>query len=95
LIEYFAASDPRAPTPPIFEPLIVSAGLDRFLQIKMKRNAVQPGVSWTLQRSTNLTSWQDASAAVVTDTPTELTVRDSSPLGTGPRFIRLRVTANP
>ena len=89
-LEYILGTDPRATTAAVTRPVVITAGLDRFAQIRIQRSLLRPGVTWILQRSSDAANWQNASAAAVIDTASELVVRDSLPLGVGEvRHLRL------
>jgi hypothetical protein len=65
----------------------------KYLQVSMSRSLVRPGLTWSLERSADMVNWTAASSAVITDSATELTLRDTLPLnGNEKRFIRMRVT---
>ena len=65
----------------------------KYLQVSMSRSLVRPGLTWSLERSADMVNWTAASSAVITDSATELTLRDTLPLnGNEKRFIRVRVT---
>jgi len=54
---------------------------------------LRPSLTWSLERSADMVSWTAAASSVITDTSTELVLRDTLPLtGNEKRFIRIRVT---
>jgi hypothetical protein len=65
----------------------------KFLQLSVNRTLVRPGISWSLERSADMVNWSSATSAVITDTASQLVLRDTLPLnGAEKRFIRLRAT---
>ena len=65
----------------------------KYLQLSVNRTLVRPGITWSLERSADMVNWSSATSAVITDTASQLVLRDTLPLtGAEKRFIRLRAT---
>lgn len=93
IFEYAIGSDATTYSSVQLETELPEIALDKFLQVTVKRSLDRPGITWSLERSTNLSQWDDASTAIVNSTDTEITLRDTLPLGDDPkRFIRVKVT---
>lgn len=72
---------------------VVDVSGQKFLQISVNRTLVRPGITWSLERSADMVNWSSATSAVITDTASQLVLRDTLPLtGAEKRFIRLRAT---
>lgn len=66
-----------------------------YLALTVNRTAQATDVTYTVQVSSNLQSWVSGSAytVVITNLPTQLIVRDNTPVGGATsRFIRLQVS---
>jgi hypothetical protein len=64
-----------------------------FLRLSIPKNPAATDVTFTVEASSNLTSWSSAGLITETDTSTQLTVRDNIPSGPGVRrFMRVKVT---
>lgn len=95
LIEYAFGLNPLAHNDRFSSQRIVQSGLSKFFEIEIDRNQVRPGVSWMLERSPDLNSWQSAGTAILQDTPEKLILRDSKPLEINEnRYLRLRFSEN-
>jgi hypothetical protein len=56
------------------------------------RALVRSNILWSLERSSDMVNWTAASSVVISNTSTEITLRDSSPVTAGERrFIRVRI----
>ena len=65
----------------------------KYLQLSVNRTLVRPGITWSLERSADMVNWSSATSAVITDSASQLVLRDTLPLtGAEKRFIRLRAT---
>lgn len=63
------------------------------LQVTVHKSANATGISFAVEVSTDLVNWSGAGLNVLSDTSTELVVRDSVPAaGSARRFVRVRVT---
>ena len=70
-------------------------GGHKHLVVTVTRAAAAPDVKYTLEVSSDLVTWIPALAEIVTvtDTPTQLVVRDNTPIqDLTARFIRVRVS---
>ena len=97
LVKYALGLDPYTPAnsaQSVSGTLTLSNG-QAFATLTVNRTARAPDVSYVVELSTDLKTWLSGSGnlTTVTDSPTELVVRDNSPLGTTARFLRLRVTS--
>jgi bacillolysin len=93
LFEYAIGSNAKQRSSVRLQANINPIALQRFLEIKVARSLNRAGITWTLERSTNLTLWEAASTAIVSSTDTEIVLRDTQPLNTDARrFIRVKVT---
>lgn len=93
LFEYAIGSNAKQRSSVRLQANINAIALQRFLEIKVARSLNRAGITWTLERSTNLTQWEAASTAIVSSTDTEIVLRDTQPLNTDvKRFIRVKVT---
>ena len=61
--------------------------------MRVDSSAPAPGASYTLEVSSDLRTWASAPSETLTETPTQLVVRDNTPIqDVKARFIRLRVS---
>jgi hypothetical protein len=67
-----------------------------YAALAANRSAQAPDITYVVEVSGDLTTWASGPGNTVTlqDTPTQLVVRDATPLGAEPRFLRL-VVSNP
>jgi hypothetical protein len=72
---------------------IVEANGQKYLVVTVTRFTPAPGVNYTLEVSSDLLTWASRPAEIVTltETPTQLILRDNTPIATA-RFLRLRVS---
>ncbi len=93
LIKYALGIDPFTPAAPekLYAGSVQPSGGQQYLSLTVPRSARAPDVSYIVQVSSNLTSWVSGAPDTVTlvDTETQVTVRDNTPVGATPRFIRL------
>ena len=93
LLEYALGANPKSADDIRQTTAIAEAAGQKYLQISLTRSLLRPGLTWSLERSADMASWTAATSSVVTDTSTELVLRDTLPLtGNEKRFIRIRVT---
>ena len=91
LLEYAIGSNPTQADVGVIQPGVRTVALQTFLEVAIKRSLIRSGVTWTLERSSDLIQWQQASVAVVTDTSTLLVLRDTLPIdGVQRRFLRVK-----
>lgn len=97
LVKYALGLDPFTPADParsLSATLSLTNG-QSYATVTVNRAAKAPDVTYLVEVSGDLFNWLSGPANVttLTDTPTQLVVRDNSPLGATPRFFRLRVTS--
>lgn len=93
LFEYALGAGPTTASDIRQQTAVAEVTGQKYLQATLSRSLVRPGLTWSLERSADMVNWTTASSAVITDTATELTLRDTLPLnGNEKRFIRMRVT---
>jgi hypothetical protein len=75
---------------------IVEASGQKYLVVTVTRSAPAPGTNYTLEVSSDLLTWasRPADFVTLTETPTQLVLRDNAPIQEGTaRFIRTRLSA--
>jgi hypothetical protein len=98
LLKYAFNLDPRVANPASALPQISAAG--PYLTITYRKRTDAPDLLYQAQVSGDLTTWSSSETAEVsTSAPdvsgvTTVVTRDTSPISSGRRFIRLKVTAN-
>ncbi len=93
LLEYALGMSPTAVGDVKLSSGVADVAGQKFLQLSVNRTLVRPGISWSLERSADMVNWSSATSAVITDTASQLVLRDTLPLnGAEKRFIRLRAT---
>ena len=93
LLEYALGANPKSADDIRQATAIAEAAGQKYLQISLTRTLIRPGLTWSLERSADMVNWTAASSSVITDTASELVLRDALPLtGNEKRFIRIRVT---
>ena len=97
LIKYAVGLDPMTPTTwsAFLSGSIVEAGGQKYLAMTVTRSAATPDINYTVEVSSDLFTWNSGAPFTVTlaDTPTQLVVRDNTPVPSAPaRFMRLRVS---
>jgi hypothetical protein len=64
-----------------------------FLRLSIPKNPAATDVTFTVEASSDLTSWSSVGLVIETNTSTQLTVRDNVPSSTGVRrFMRVKIT---
>ena len=92
LFEYALGSNPAAPSGGRQAVQTVESAGQRYLQLGLTRSLVRPGIAWSLERSADMTNWLPATHAIVTDSPSQIVLRDTLPLSGGEkRFIRIKI----
>lgn len=97
LLEYAIGADPLASSTAISSSNYLTiekapAGGLVFAQLRLKRTQIREGATFTLQRSLDNASWTDAGTAVVSDSASELVLRDSLAVQfSQARYFRLRI----
>ena len=72
---------------------IVESNGQKYLVVTVARSAPAPGANYTLEVSSDLRTWASGPSDTLTETPTQLVVRDNTPIqDVKARFIRLRVS---
>jgi hypothetical protein len=93
LLEYALGANPKSAADIAQTTAIAEAAGQKYLQISLTRSLIRPGLTWSLERSGDMATWTAATSSVITDTASELVLRDTLPLtGNEKRFIRIRVT---
>jgi hypothetical protein len=98
LIKYALGLDPFTPVQPgelPAESIETELG-ESYATLTVNRAAQAPDITYVVEVSSDLRTWASSTGSTVTleDTATRLVVRDATPLGTTPRFLRL-VVSNP
>ena len=94
LIKYAVGLDPMTPTTSsaFLSGSIVEASGQKYLALTVTRSAELPDISYAVEVSSDLLTWTSGATVTITNTPTELVVRDNTPVPDATaRFIRLRV----
>jgi hypothetical protein len=96
LVKYALGLDPFTPATSSQAPAgsIQQVGGQNYLTLTVNRVARLADVNYVVEVSGDMQTWVSGSPNTVTiaDTPTQLVVRDNTPAGTSPRFIRLAVS---
>lgn len=68
-----------------------------YQTLTVPRHLLRTDVSYLVEVSSDLISWNSGvgQTVLITDTSTELKVRDATPMGTGRRYLRLKISAAP
>ena len=96
-MEFALGTDPTfSGTSPLIQD-IETVGPDRYLRLTVPKNPFATNVTYTVEVCGNLQlgGWSAAQTLIEVNTTTQLRVRDTTPISTVPRFIRLKVTAPP
>lgn len=96
LLEYATGSDPLVATTNPIVTDIETIGADKFLRLTVPKNPAASDVTYEVQGSSSLANpldWSSAGVVIEENTSTTLRVRDSVPMGSGPkRFLRAKVS---
>ena len=93
LLEYALGANPSSMADIRQATAIAEASGQKYMQLSLSRTLIRPSLTWSLERSADMVNWTAATSAVITDTASELVLRDTLPLsGNEKRFIRVRVT---
>jgi hypothetical protein len=93
LLEYALGANPSSMADISQSTAVAEASGQKYMQIALSRSLIRPGLTWSLERSADMVNWTAATSAVITDTASQLVLRDTLPLsGNEKRFIRVRVT---
>ena len=97
LIKYALGLDPFTPITASEMPAgsITSIGGQNYPTLTVNRTAKAPDVTYIVQVSSDLVTWVSGPqyTTTLTDSLTALIVRDNTPLGSSPRYMRLAVTS--
>lgn len=92
LLEYAVGGSPFVPGDVSQQATMVQVSSLNYLQVRVPRVAVRSNILWSLERSSDMVNWTAASSVVISNTSSEITLRDSSPVTAGERrFIRVRI----
>ncbi|MCX6918346.1 MAG: M4 family metallopeptidase [Verrucomicrobia bacterium] len=92
LFEYAVGGSPLLPGDVSQQATMVQVSSLNYLQVRVPRALVRSNILWSLERSSDMVNWTAASSVVISNTSTEITLRDSSPVTAGERrFIRVRI----
>lgn len=92
LLEYAVGGSPFVPGDVSQQATMVQVSSLNYLQIRVPRVLVRSNILWSLERSSDMVNWTAASSVVISNTSSEITLRDSSPVTAGERrFIRVRI----
>ena len=96
LIKYALGLNPFTPTIPdqVILGNLQTFGGQEYLTLTVNRTERLPDVSYIVQVSGDLTTWASGTPNTVTlsDSNTQLVVRDATPVGPSPRFMRLAIS---
>ena len=96
LVEYSVGTNPLTATPLPTGEIVTAAG-QPYLALHVNRDAAHSDVTYTVEATGDLQNWSSVGTVVVTNTTTQLVVRDSVAIGTPGqtrRALRLKVTLN-
>jgi Zn-dependent metalloprotease len=93
LLEYALGANPSAMADISQSTAVAEVSGQKYMQIALSRSLIRPSLTWSLERSADMVNWTAATSSVITDTASQLVLRDTLPLsGNEKRFIRIRVT---
>ncbi len=92
LFEYAVGGSPSVPGDVSQQASMVQVSSLNYLQVRVPRTLIRPNILWSLERSSDMVNWTSASSVVISNTSSEIILRDSSPVTAGERrFIRVRI----
>lgn len=92
LFEYAVGGSPSVPGDVSQQASMVQVSSLNYLQVRVPRTLIRPNILWSLERSSDMVNWTVASSVVISNTSSEIILRDSSPVTAGERrFIRVRI----
>jgi len=80
---------------PLLSPSTVEENGEKYLVVTVTRSALEPGITYTVEASSDLLTWISNPPEIVTlsETPAQLVLRDNLPMqGVTSRFVRLRIS---
>jgi hypothetical protein len=96
LVKYALGLDPfaAASSSDLILGSTIESGSQAFAVLSVKRSSEPPDVTYIVEVSNDLRSWSSGAGVtqIVTDSPSILVVQDLTPIGSVPRFMRLRVS---
>jgi len=92
LFEYSVGGSPFVPGDVSQQASMIQVSSLNYLQVRVPRALIRPNILWSLERSADMVTWTAASSVVISNTTSEIILRDSSPVTAGERrFIRVRI----
>jgi hypothetical protein len=92
LLEYATDSDPRHFTGDAITFSIATIGSEHHLRVTVRRNPDATDVTIGAEAGSDLSGWSANGLVIETDTPTLWIARDTVPVGTAKRFLRVKAT---
>lgn len=94
LIEYAFGVDPQSSEASPVASDSVTSGPDKFMRLIVPKNPAATDVTFTVEATADLAdplSWSSDGLIIESETSTQLIVRDTVPMSSGQRFMRVRV----
>jgi len=92
LMEYAVGGSPFVPGDVSQQASMIQVSSLNYLQVRVPRAVTRSNILWSLERSADMVTWTAASSVVISNTTSEIILRDSSPVTAGERrFIRVRI----
>jgi hypothetical protein len=92
LFEYSVGGSPFVPGDVSQQASMIQVSSLNYLQVRVPRAVIRSNILWSLERSADMVTWTAASSVVISNTTSEIILRDSSPVTAGERrFIRVRI----
>jgi hypothetical protein len=92
LMEYALGMNPNTPAP-LSQRIVNDLESNQYLRLTITRNPNATDVIYSVEVSSDLTSWNTTDVLILQNTPTTLQVRDTqTTTSANRRFMRLRVT---
>ncbi|MEZ5387424.1 MAG: Calx-beta domain-containing protein [Prosthecobacter sp.] len=95
LLEYAFGVDPQASEASPVTSSPATVGPDKFMRIVVPKNAAATDVVFTVEATSDLrnpASWSSDGLIIESETATQLIVRDTVPMSSGQRYLRVRVS---